>query len=97
MQFHHGQVAAGISILSDAAGLSSVASTADTATGVFTPEELEGVNVEVLDEINLAIVTSDFAQIQALQAASSGTDNPILSIEPEEIYYLADNNFNNIN
>lgn len=97
MQFRHGQVDAGISILSDAAGLSSVASTADSTTGVFTPEELSGVNVEVLDEIDLAIVTGDLAQIQSLMAASNNANSPILTIEPEEIYYLADNNFSKIN
>lgn len=76
----------GVSALSDTAGLSAVR-TADFEEGAVEGERLESSEAVVFDELSVAVVDAAPDQAQALGAATTQEESPILAVEPERVVY----------
>ena len=77
---------AGASALSDTAGLSAVR-TADFEEGAVEGDQLESSEAVVFDELSVAVVDAAPEQAQALGAATTQEESPILAVEPERVVY----------
>ncbi|NET38506.1 MAG: S8 family serine peptidase [Cyanothece sp. SIO1E1] len=75
----------GINILTQAAGIASVARAADFADGAVKAEQITGKDALVFDHLNVASMSLDPDQFQSLSSAS--TDRGPMLIEPERIVY----------
>ncbi|HSL00762.1 MAG TPA: S8 family serine peptidase [Rubrobacteraceae bacterium] len=76
----------GADALSDTAGLSAI-STADFEEGAVEGERLESLEAVVFDELSVAVVDAAPSQAQALSAATTQEESPILAVEPERVVY----------
>lgn len=77
---------AGASALSDTAGLSAV-SVADLEERAVEGHQLESSEAVVFDELSVAVVDAAPDQAQALGAATTQEESPILAVEPERVVY----------
>jgi subtilisin len=77
---------AGASALSDTAGLSAVR-TADLEEGAVGGDQLQESEAVVFDELSVAVVDAAPDQAQALSAATTQEESPIVAVEPERIVY----------
>lgn len=76
----------GAGALNDTAGLSAV-HTADFEQGAVEGDRLESSEAVVFDELSVAVVDAAPDQAQALGAATTQEESPILAIEPERVVY----------
>ena len=77
---------AGASALSHTAGLSAVR-TADFEERAVEGDQLESSEAVVFDELSVAVVDAAPDQAQALGAATTQEESPILAVEPERVVY----------
>jgi subtilisin len=77
---------AGASALNDTAGLSAVR-TADFEERAVEADQLETSEAVVFDELSVAVVDAAPDQAQALGAATTQEESPILAVEPERVVY----------
>lgn len=79
-------VQAGVSALSDTAGLSAM-STVDFDENAVPGEQLEESEAVVFDKLGVAVVDADPDQLQSFRAATTQEESPILAVEPERVVY----------
>jgi subtilisin len=77
---------AAASALSDTAGLSAVRTT-DFEEQAVEGDQLESSEAVVFDELSVAVVDAAPDQAQALGAATTQEESPILAVEPERVVY----------
>ena len=72
------------STLSEVAGLREITVSSDYKDGAVAADDLAESNVVQFDKLGVVVVSGD-QDIQALAAAASDADSPILAIEPEYV------------
>ena len=77
------------STLSQFAGIRSLTASSDFAEGAFAAEDLDRSEVVHFEKLGIVVVSGE-QDVQALAAAASDADSPILAIEPEYIAYLSE-------
>ncbi|MBE9124624.1 MULTISPECIES: S8 family peptidase [unclassified Coleofasciculus] len=80
------EIEAGMQTLRDSAGISSVARTAESEGNALPPEQLQGADTVVFDQLGVAVVTLEPEQLRSINAATTNT-SPILALEPERVVY----------
>lgn len=84
--FREGSEKRATNLMSKAAGIQSVASSADFNEGAMRLESVESADAVVFDELGIAIVRTPPDSLNALTAAAADDDeSAILAIEPERI------------
>jgi len=80
------EVGAGIQVLRDAAGVSSVARAADFESSAMSAEQIESADTLVFENLGVAVVKLNPEQRQSLSEASVQSSS-VMTIEPERVVY----------
>jgi subtilisin family serine protease len=77
-------------VLSNVAGIKSLAVAADYADSAVTAEDLAGTDGLYFEKLGIAVLSGEEAAMQSLSSAAADADSPILVIEPEYRVYASD-------
>jgi subtilisin family serine protease len=87
--FRDDEVAEGLALLSDQAGISGLPSAADFSESAMDLDQLEAAGGAVFPTIGVAVVSLDEEALNNVMTLA-GEDSTILAVEPESIFYVID-------